>query len=79
MAVVLHRLSLGVTVVMCTGLLCAAVLVPAPPGALPAIAAVCIGGPLLVAWQARPLEAGALARLRRELDRLPETRHPLDL
>jgi peptidoglycan/LPS O-acetylase OafA/YrhL len=65
----------------------AAALVPAPPAVLPLVLAVCIGGPMLAAWELRsklhrtagPLDSTALARLRRHLDELPETQHPLGL
>jgi hypothetical protein len=76
------------TAVMCAALLSAAVLVPAPPAALPMILAVCIGLPMAVAFElptafgvVRGAVAGRrhLSALRRELERLPETRHPLDL
>jgi hypothetical protein len=77
------------------GLLCAAILVPAPPAALPLIALVCVGLPMLGAWElARThaalgglgsalrrggrLDERALHELRRALERLPETMHPLD-
>ena len=77
--------------VVCAGLIGAAALVPAPPPALPFLVAVCIGCPMLAAWQASPsvallrqrwtrsqLDERAVVELRRELDRLPETAHPLD-
>src|SRR4051794_30579031 len=68
----------------------AAALVPAPPTVLPLVLAVCIGGPMLCAWELRagvnarrrthePLDSRAVARLRRHLDELPETQHPLGL
>ena|SRR5215203_4117352 len=77
------------------GLLCAAVLVPAPAAVLPLLGLVCIGLPMLGAWELartnaalggilRTLRRGgrlderALGELRRALDRLPETAHPLD-
>jgi hypothetical protein len=80
-----------VTAAVCAVLMSAAALVPAPPAALPVVVTVCIACPMLAAWQAssslpvlrlgRPrgrLDERALAELRRELDRLPETAHPLD-
>jgi hypothetical protein len=80
------------TALTCAALVSAAVLVPAPPAALPVIvAAVCVGLPLLVAAELPPALAAVrarrgtalrrrhLARLRRDLERLPETRHPLGL
>jgi hypothetical protein len=68
----------------------AAVLVPAPLGALPLVIPVCLGLPALAALDvpesvavlmaARRARLGRrhLLRLRRELARLPATRHPLD-
>ena len=69
-------------------LLVAAVLTPAPPLVLPLVAAVCIGCPMAVAWSlplaiavirhSRPeLDRSSLKALRRTLDMLPETDHPL--
>ena len=65
----------------CAGLLGAAALVPAPPVVLPFITAVCLGCPLAAR---RDLFASLrvlrdLSRLRRQLDKLPETEHPLGL
>ncbi len=66
----------------------AAVLVPAPPAALPPVVAICVGCPIFAAWDApaalallRADRAGgrALATLRRSLAQLPETEHPLGL
>lgn len=69
----------------------ASVLVPAPPDVLPLVVAVCIGCPMFAAWdlpaavaslraeRARLGARAALARLRRNLDELPETDHPLGL
>src|SRR4051794_14388928 len=84
------------TVLLCGGLFIAAAAAPAPIAVLPLAAAVCIGYPLLVAWnvptsvavlravgayrreRSRPaLDKRALAELRRGLDALPETEHPL--
>src|SRR6187200_1347800 len=78
------------TALMCGGLLCAAALVPAPPVVLPLLVVVCIGCPMAAACELpaaiaalrrtrRPSARGAraLRTLRRELDALPEARHPL--
>ena len=84
------------TVVACAGLLCAAVLAPAPALVIPLVAAVCIGCPMVVGWSVpvsiavlratraggdgpEALDGRALKALRRHLDRLPETQHPLGL
>ncbi len=73
------------------GVCVASVLVPAPPGALPLVVAVCIGGPMFAAWdlpsavaslradRARRAARAALLKLRRSLEELPETEHPLGL
>ena len=77
------------------GLLCAAILVPAPAAALPLIGLVCVGLPMLATWELARTHAAlgglmpalrrggrsdeqAMQDLRRALERLPETAHPLD-
>lgn len=79
------------TVVMGAGICAGAVLTPAPAAVVPLVVATCIGLPLFAAWQlpaavaclraARTDRAGAtsLVELRRTLDQLPETEHPLGL
>jgi hypothetical protein len=79
----------ALTVAMCAALLSAAALVPAPPAVLPLIVVVCIGCPMVAAWElpraiaalrpppARPLDARAVQTLHHQLDSLPETPHPL--
>jgi hypothetical protein len=82
----------ALTALTCAGLLSAAALVPAPAVVLPLIVTVCVALPMLVAiestaalavlrtrWSRRRLDERAVGELRRELDRLPETGHPLDL
>ena len=79
----------AVTVLTCAGLLMAAVLAGAPAAVVPLIAAVCVGAPILATWGLPTavivlrgegqLDRRALARLRRRLDELPETPHPLGL
>jgi hypothetical protein len=82
----------AVTAVMCAGLLSAAALVPAPPAILPFLVIICIGCPMAAACELpdaiarlrgtrppRGLDSRALAALRRQLDSLPETEHPLGL
>jgi hypothetical protein len=82
----------ALTALVCAALLSAAALVPAPPVVLPMIVTVCVALPMLVAlesaaaltllrtrWSRRRLDERAVGELRRELDRLPETGHPLDL
>ncbi len=73
-------------VLMGAGLCATAVLVPAPAAVVPLVAVACAGMPVFAAWRLpvalgvlRGQRAGALslAALRRELDRLPETEHPL--
>jgi hypothetical protein len=79
----------ALTALVCAGLVAAAALVPAPPLALPFVIAVGVGYPMVAVWQSHASLAvlrrrlgrphrRALSDLRRELDRLPETRHPLD-
>jgi hypothetical protein len=82
----------ALTAVMCAALLSAAALVPAPPAVLPLLVIVGIGCPMAAACELpgaiaglrrprhRPaLDGGALDTLRRQLDALPETQHPLGL
>jgi hypothetical protein len=80
----------ALAVIVSAGLLSAAALAPAPPAVIPLVVVVCIGAPALAAWElsktigARrprpsPLDSTALNRLRRHLDELPETQHPLGL
>jgi hypothetical protein len=72
-----------ISAAICTG----AILAPAPGAAIPLVLAVCIGCPLFAGWQLpdalaalRSERAGrAFTRLRRSLDELPETEHPLGL
>jgi hypothetical protein len=66
--------------VACAALITAAVLVPAPPAVVPLVVFVCVAGPIASALElARALAVlrEPTAELRRELDRLPETPHPL--
>ncbi len=85
-------LLVALTAAMCAGLLCAAALVPAPPAILPFIVIVCIGCPMAAALELpgaiaglrrtrhpRAVDSRALDTLRRQLDSLPETQHPLGL
>jgi hypothetical protein len=81
---------LGVAGAGCAALAAAAALVPAPPAVIPFIVAICIGCPLVFRGELRssigvlrdprlrPLRRRHLNRLRRELERLPETSHPLE-
>lgn len=72
-----------ISAAVCVG----AILAPAPAVAIPLVVAICIGCPIFAGWEApnavaalRANRAGnALARLRRSLDELPETEHPLGL
>jgi hypothetical protein len=83
----LKRLVCVLAAVASAALFTAAALVPAPAVVLPLVVVVCIGFPMLAAWELSatrkhshpPLDSRALARLRRHLDELPETRHPLGL
>jgi hypothetical protein len=92
--IVLTCLHATLTVVIVAVLVSAAALAPAPALVLPLVVLVCVGGPMVAAWELRsvlphlrrhravevpPLDDRALARLRRRLDQLPETPHPLGL
>ena len=67
----------------------AAVLTPAPVAAVAFVVAICVGGPIFATWglppaiaslraeRANRLRSRALIKLRRALERLPETEHPL--
>ena len=74
-----------IATVASAGILAAAALEPAPVAVLPLVILVCLGCPMLAVWELRPSVAGLrrelreIAELRRNLDRLPETRHPLGL
>jgi hypothetical protein len=85
---VLRALYVALALLCAGGLMAAAVLVPAPAPALPAVVVLGIGMPMVAAWELsfvigalqHAAHAGrAVAGLRRELDALPETRHPLGL
>jgi hypothetical protein len=86
---VLTCASTLLTALLCAGLMVAAALDDAPAPVLPVIVAVCICFPMLATWQAAPSVAVlrgrrrtdrmVVSQLRRELDALPETHHPLGL
>ena len=83
----------ALTALTCAVLLSAAVLVPAPAVVVPFVVAICIGCPMLAALELpasiavlragrtgrRAPDARLLADMRRYLQQLPETQHPLDL
>ena len=76
--VVLAVVSVAFTVLSCSGLLLAAALVPAPTVVLPFVVLAGIGTPMAAAFDlARALATHPSVQLRHELDRLPETPHPL--
>jgi hypothetical protein len=80
--VILVGLFAALATLVCGALLTAAVLVPAPTAVLPFIITTCLGCPMAGAYElARAVTAvrDPHAELRRELDRLPETPHPLGL
>ncbi len=76
-----------VTSMISAGVCVGAILAPAPAVAIPLVVAICVGCPMFAGWEVpnalaalRANRAGnALARLRRSLDELPETEHPLGL
>jgi fatty acid desaturase len=65
----------------------AAILGPAPAAAIPLVVVISIGCPMFAGWEVPNALAAlranraakALGRLRRSLDQLPETEHPLGL
>lgn len=68
------------TALFAAALVVAAALVPPPVAALPAVALACIGAPMAATFElARAFTAVREPhdRLRRELEQLPETQHPL--
>jgi hypothetical protein len=72
--------SVVLTAIACAALMTAAALVPAPPAALAFVVLACVACPMAASFElARALAAlrEPYAALRRELDRLPETPHPL--
>ena len=84
----LTAFACGLTALMCAGLLTGAALAQAPPAALLLIIPTCVILPMLAAWRATvavapagltPINRAALSQLRRDLERLPETHHPLGL
>ena len=75
-----------VAAVLCAGVMIAAALVPAPTAVIPLAVVVGIVCPMLSAVELpgaiavlRGRDGRALAELRRTLDLLPETEHPLGL
>jgi len=89
--VLLVAVAVVMTVLVCGGLLTAAALVPAPTVVLPFIVVSCVGLPTIASLELRRslLRSGAarwrrgsdaklLAEMRRYLEQLPETTHPLD-
>jgi hypothetical protein len=80
--VVFVALFAAVAALACGAVLTAAVLVPAPVVVLPFVIATCLGCPMAAAYELAQAVAAVRdpqLELRRELDRLPETPHPLDL
>ena len=79
--IILAGLFAALATLACAALLIAAVLVPAPVTVLPFVIIACLGCPMAaayeLAWAVATVRAPHL-ELRRELDRLPETPHPLD-
>lgn len=79
----LSALEAAFTALACAGLLTAAILVPAPAPVLVLIVAVSIALPMRATWVLSRVTAAAsrldLTEMRRQLDRLPETQHPLGL
>ena len=85
---VVRTVYVVLTLLFAAGLVAAAALVPAPASVLPAIVILAIVMPMAAAWELSFVipalghaarRGRAVARLRRELSALPETRHPLGL
>ena len=81
---VVHIVFVALTALACAALVAAAALAQAPAVVLPLVVAVGIGFPMLAACELpAALRAWrtdhALDALRRQLERLPETEHPLGL
>jgi hypothetical protein len=71
---------------MCAGLCAAAIIAPAPTAVVPLVVLISVGCPIFAVWdvpgavaslRAEREKGNALATLRRSLERLPETEHPL--
>lgn len=83
----LTLLVAALSVMSCLAVCTAAILVPAPAAAVPLVALMCVGCPMFASWEVPvaidSLRARrghkALAILRKSLDKLPETEHPLGL
>jgi hypothetical protein len=79
---ILSGLFASLVTVACGAVLTAAVLVPAPLAVVPFLILSCLLCPMAGAYELSRAIAAARdphTELRRELDRLPETPHPLDL
>ena len=77
---VLSGLALLIVAVACAAVLAAAVLVPAPTAVVPLIVLLSIGAPVATAFDLAGTIASLRephAQLRRDLELLPETPHPL--
>ena len=82
-----HCAFVAVVALVCAALLTAAALAPAPVIVQPFVAVTCIGFAMLAASELpdslavlrATRRSVALAELRRQLDELPETEHPLGL
>jgi ABC-type nitrate/sulfonate/bicarbonate transport system permease component len=80
--VIIVGLFASAATLVCAALLTAAVLVPAPTAVLPFVIASCLGCPMAATYELSRAVAAVRdphVELRRDLDRLPETPHPLDL
>ncbi len=77
----------ALTVLACSVLCAAAILLAAPAAVVPFIVGCCIGLPILASWRlpeaigvlrlsARAADSALVAELRRALSQIPETEHP---
>lgn len=84
-------LAAAFTILLSSAVCVGAVLAPAPVAVLPFVVVICVGCPLFASWEvplalasvranrAESSHRRALAGMRRSLDQLPETEHPLGL
>jgi hypothetical protein len=81
----------AITALVSTAMCAAAVLAPAPPIVVPLVVLICVGCPMFAGWEVPKALASlraeqtershrrALAAMRKGLEQLPETEHPLGL
>ena len=84
--VALTLITAAATTLICAGLCAGAIIAPAPTAVVPLVVVISVGCPIFAVWEvpaavaslrAERERGNALAALRRSLERLPETEHPL--